>query len=190
MKERNTYLSFNDSGTLVDCTYKFGYAIEREKNMIKLSFKIKNDYDNILKQILENINQKDFFWILDEDEVYYQDDFLFQKSKYNNEEFQKIISKDKYYTVFINLKLYKEEDNKEIKTYQDFLESKCLLLLLITDNIFVEIYVKDLSLKRQIMNNIKKYHFQDVEEIDIKDDFRKILKVSYYQNKKVNEILK
>ncbi len=40
------------------------------------------------------------------------------------------------------------------------------------------------------MNNVKKYHFQDVEEIDIKDDFRKILKVSYYQNKKVNEILK
>lgn len=147
--------------------------------MTKLTFKVNNSYSNILKQILDKISKDEYTWILDEEEVHYRENYLFQKLKYNNTEFQELISKDEYYTIFINLKLYEEYDNKAITTYNDFLKSKCILLMLITDNTFVEIYVKDTKIKKQIMDNIEKYHFQDFKEINNNDDQRQILWVNY-----------
>lgn len=85
--------------------------------------------------------------------------------KYSNLEFKKIISQESYYTVFTNIKLYEKEDNVIIRSHADFLRSSCILILLITDNIFVEIYSKNEDVLKTIHENAKKNRLHDISYI-------------------------
>lgn len=94
--------------------------------------------------------------------------FLFPQEKniLTNMEFIDIISQESYYVVFANIKLYKKiDDGIIINTYKDFLKSSCLLILLITDNEFVEIYSKNKDILEKIYDNAVENKFIDINYI-------------------------
>lgn len=147
---------------------------------IGIEFKILNEHGNHLKQILTNIDREDYMWNITEDEVYITDNiknsgFLFpqEEKTLSNAEFIDIISQESYYIVFLNIKLYVKEDNTEINNYADFLKSSCILVLLITDNEFVEIYSKDTNILKTIYNNAVENNFCNINYITEKNFKRK-----------------
>lgn len=140
---------------------------------IGMKFKIPNEYGNYLKQILDKIDSDNYTWKIEEAEVYKVElTALFTMDKYSNYDFKKIISQDRYYTVFTNIKLYEKEDKTIIRNYEDFLNSTCILILLVTDNIFVEIYSKSENILKIIYENALKNKFTDISYIT-KNNFKR-----------------
>ena len=140
---------------------------------IGMKFKIPNEYGNYLKQILDKIDSDNYTWKIEEAEDYKVElTDLFTMDKYSNYDFKKIISQDRYYTVFTNIKLYEKEDKTIIRNYEDFLNSTCILILLVTDNIFVEIYSKSENILKIIYENALKNKFTDISYIT-KNNFKR-----------------
>jgi len=135
--------------------------------MIGIRFKIKNEYNLFLDKILSHIDMDDFQWVIVESEVYFQKGLeLFDKHVYTNSEFWKLIKRENYYTVFCNIQLYSKEDEiHEIHSYEEFLKSKCILALFITDNEFVEIYTKNKKILEILKSNASNNHFSEIEWI-------------------------
>lgn len=133
--------------------------------MFRVKFKIKNEYNRYLDIILNHIDSNYYKWVVSEDEVYKRDtNFLFNNSCYMNAEFKKLISIEDYYLVFLNLQLYDKNDIvNDIKSYEDFANSKCKLIMFVTDNEFVDIYIRDEDLARNLIDNISSNNFLDIE---------------------------
>lgn len=142
-----------------------------------LIFLIENKVDNFLYKILNNLPSQDYKWRVTENEVYTKykenekfvfDDF-FDKKLYSSEEFIKKIKKD-CYLVFCNIQMYKKDSIiNEIKTINDFYKSDCELILLVTDNIYVEVYSKNEDYLSIIKNNllkseITKWEYKDIDK--------------------------
>ena len=132
-----------------------------------IEFKIPNEYDKYLGKILEKVNDNNYIWKIEETEIYLEqnennNENLFQNNRYSNVEFQERIFSQKYYMIFANIKMYLEEDNIEINIYEDFIKSKCILILLVTDNEFVEVYSKDQDILDIIYKNAITNKFKDV----------------------------
>jgi len=135
-----------------------------------LEFIIKNEYNDWIYQILRNLSFENYIWKIDEDDVYYNNDFLFDKDFYNNDEFFRIIKGKNYYTVFCNIQLYSDiKDCITIDVPTDFINSKCELILLITDNIFVEVYSKNEDNLNMIKDNLKLIGIKNVKKKNIMD---------------------
>ena len=150
-----------------------------------IEFKIPNKYDKYLGKILEKVNDNNYIWKIEEDEIYLEqsennNENLFQNNRYNNIEFQERIFSQNYYMIFANIKMYLEEDNIEINTYEDFIKSKCILILLVTDNEFVEVYSKDQDILDIIYKNAITNKFEDVMYISNNNYKRK--KLSAYSD--------
>lgn len=140
---------------------------------IGIKFQIPNKWDKLIESILNGIELKKYIWKINEDDVYIKDTmknngFLFPQEKniFNGEEFIKIISQRSYYTVFINIEAYlSENDFHNIKTYNDFITSNCEIIILTSDNIFVNIYAKSEKIIQQIETNAMKNKYEQIEYI-------------------------
>lgn len=140
---------------------------------IGIKFKIPNEWGRLIKDILYEIECEEYIWKIDEDEVYLEDTtkndgFLFPQEKkvFNNTEFMEIISKPSYYTVFVNIQTYfKQGLLCDMQTYDDFLKSDCEIILLITDNIFVNIYAKTESIIEKIKANAINNNYTQIKYI-------------------------
>lgn len=143
--------------------------------MIGIKFKIPNKYSNYLKQILNEIDNNNYMWKIDEEEAYSDNgNNLFLEETYSNIEFKKIIEPSNYYTIFLNIQMYNDNlDNLEIKNYNDFIKSSCILIIFITDNEYVDIYSKDNQLLEKIKENAIVNNFQDIKIITNSNDIRK-----------------
>jgi len=141
-----------------------------------ISFKIENKYDTILDKILKNIDCDSYNWYITEDEIYKEKgNILLTGQLYTNREFKTIIKNEKHYVVFANIQLYFNSSKiKKIATYEDFINSDCQLILLVTDNIFVDIYVKEKKILKQIYQNALKNEFDDIKYITNDNDIRKV----------------
>ena len=148
--------------------------------MKQYKFKVKNEYNNYLKKILENIDESNYIWKIDEDGVYdLKGEFLFENDKYDNNTFQKIINQEIYYTVSIDLKLF---NNDHVKKNHD----SYILNLIIIDNEFVEIFTKSEKILNQILNNISKHNLEQKKKIKKcmkKEDYLKKLWNFFGNNK-------
>lgn len=136
--------------------------------MIGIRFKIKNEYDNIFYKIFKSINFSEYDWNIVEDEIYLsKGENYFNKDRYSNNEFQKLIEYGIYYPVFANIQIYRKQDEVEdIQIYQDFMNSKCQLALFITDNEFVDIYAKNEEWLNTIYQNATNYNFENIQYIE------------------------
>lgn len=143
--------------------------------MIGIKFKIPNEYSNYLKQILKEIDNNDYIWKIDEEEVYLDNgNDLFIEEIYTNAEFKKIIEPSNYYTIFLNIQMYINNlGNLKIKNYKNFIKSSCILIIFITDNEYVDIYCKDDKLLYKIKENAIINKFKDIKEITNINDIRK-----------------
>ncbi len=142
--------------------------------MIGLKFNIENKYDIILKKIFENIDLNNYKWHITEDEILtVKGDNLFSNQEYENNDFQKIITK-LHYPIFLTLELWPKTSNiTEIKDYADFMQDKCELILFITDTSYVEIYSKQEKILEAILRNVKRYDIKQSEIITNNDKKRK-----------------
>lgn len=71
--------------------------------------------------------------------------------------FQKIISLDSYYLIFLNLQVYENRFNYEdIKNYENF----------VNNSEFAEIYCEDKNILKKIYNNLLLNKFQNIKIIN------------------------
>lgn len=144
--------------------------------MYRIEFKIPNAHGKFLGKILEGIDNKAYIWFIpdyDSEVSEGSNDYFFEKMKYTNDEFLPLIHDHIYYTIFLNLQLYKSDNIEEINNYSDFVNSNCIFILFITDNEFVEIYCKDEELFEKVKKNIIDNKFTDIKELTDKDRLRK-----------------
>ena len=142
--------------------------------MIGLSFENKSDI-NILKEMFKNVNLSSYQFYLTEEELYDRNHmdltiFGLQDYKRNIEDFLD----ENYYIIFLVMQVYKkgeEKNRQEINTYLDFQNSKCSLIILISDSSDIEMYFKDNELKDQIINNLKSLNIK-YEETTLENDTR------------------
>ncbi len=136
--------------------------------MIGIRFKIKNEYDNIFYKIFRGIDFENYRWDIVEDEIYsLSGENYFDQASYSNEEFKKLIEDGIYYPVFATIQIYRIQDEVgDIQTYEDFIRSKCQLILFITDNEFVDIYAKNEAWLNVIYRNTKDNNFENIQYIE------------------------
>lgn len=147
--------------------------------MIKgISFEIPNGYKQIFKELLYDVDIERYYWfnIDSQDQVFLLNgnkEFLFDQSYYTGSDFKKIINTNDYYAVFTQLQAYTKNEYQEIRTYSDFLNSNCEILILIDDCIFVEVYSKNIGVINLIKNNANKNGFSKINNITNENDIRK-----------------
>lgn len=134
--------------------------------MIGLDFLIPNQWGNFLSKILDGVSIQNGIWKLAEEEILIKEgNYLFDKTIYNDEEFKQLINSNEYYIIFANIQLYSEHEDEVIRNYIDYKKSKCTLILSVIDNIYVQVYSKDLTMLNQINKNLIDNDFQNVRVI-------------------------
>ena len=131
-----------------------------------LKFKIKNEYDKVLNKIFYGIDCSDCKWkIVSEEVLGERGQEFFTKYEYEDEEFRKII-KSEYYPIFLNLQMFHKSQNiTKLNSYNDFLKSSCELALFITDNIYVDVFVKSQNTMKKIYENAIYFDYTNIEYI-------------------------
>lgn len=125
--------------------------------MIGIEFSYKTNYEKIVFELLKGIDFDKYSYSIMEDE-------LFAESTGNKDlpnviigsDFLNYFNKEDYYVMFLNLQVYlKGENIMKIRNYNDFLNSNCKLILLISDNSYIEFYFKTDDIKSVILKNLK-----------------------------------
>lgn len=125
--------------------------------------------------ILHGTDYEKYYWNIAENEILNADcsDFLDLKKSYTGKEFEQLISHDEYSVIYINAKASSEPCNEEIRVYEDFLKSSYIIVLLCYDDMFFEIFSKDLNFIQKIKSNIIHLEcFENIEYITDANDER------------------
>ena len=140
--------------------------------MIGIELEISGISTDVIRKLFNKINIDLYDFIIYENEIIKK-----------NENVDNVNAKNIFYNninysiIFLNLQLYRKQDKiKTIITYDDFINSNCRLILLITDNRYLEIYFNDDFIKEKIISNLKKYGFS-YKEKTIYNDGRTIMSV-------------
>ncbi len=133
-----------------------------------IKFEIGNEYNNFLSKIFNHLDEKDYVWeILDSEVLINADQVLFEKEYYDNDIFKKIINENKYYIIFLKIKLYKNIVSlKNVNKENDLLKRDCELFLDIDDSIYVDIYTKNKTIFDTIYNNVVENNFSNINIIE------------------------
>lgn len=142
-----------------------------------ISFKIPQEKNSNIEDLLEGINVRAMFWynVESQNEVWsvpqYTD--FFKKEYYDGADFYQQI-KVPHKVIFLKLQAYLREGKfVEIHKYEEFLTSHCVLLLLIYDCENVEIYSKDEALTRAICNTAHRNGYSEITLITDDNDGRR-----------------
>lgn len=133
----------------------------------------------VLSHILRNVHVEKYKWyyIEEQSEVWedYEGGEFFDKNYYEGNSFLQLIQSENY-IIFLKLQAYFDNNGfYDIHTYEDFQNSKCQILILITDSDIVDIYVKEPMIAKDIYQNAKSNNFLDIRYItDSNDDRRKM----------------
>ena len=96
---------------------------------------------------------------------------LFVEVIIDGEDFNPLICENPYYIISANIHIYKKGSKiSKIKTYKEFLDSECGIIILIIDSMNVCIYVKDKEILYRIELNAKENKFQNIKYIIDKND--------------------
>ena len=142
-----------------------------------ISFEIPNAYGRYLFEILDYIEITEFIWRIGGGEAYYVEkneldtSLLPTGSIVDGNTLKNIISKKDYYLIFADLKGFtKEEDVREIGTYQEFLGSKCQFVLLVVDSSWIYIYSKDPDIIKQLHSNAVAAKYKNIKYLTDEND--------------------
>lgn len=149
--------------------------------IIGVTFEIQQALSDSLWQILKCIDVEKYCWynIMSQNEVWknYDGGESLQDYVYNGTEFKKEIM-NIYYIVFLKFQAYFEGDYfYDIHTYNEFKNSDCQIILLISDCENVEVFVKDLLVAESIYKNAVDNDFSNVEYITETSNQRTEMKV-------------
>lgn len=150
-----------------------------------INFKIPNDHGNILGDILKPFNTEAFSWYIGCGESYFiQNDTLgealFHEEVYgmDGRVLKELLENNEYYIIFANFKAFpQKKDVIDVQTYEEFLNSDCLLVLLVVDCEYATVYCKDQSKLEGLYHNAIRNGYEDVQYITNENDFRTRLSV-------------
>lgn len=124
---------------------------------IGVFFIVPQDYDDLkIESILRIINIEDYKWHITTNDVMvrnldWKHTFLEDEEFVSGLKLKDELSEKDYYPIFLNLRAYpndlpiQEIRNNPITNLQEFIQSKCVLMLVIIDCYEVGIFVKDQS---------------------------------------------
>jgi hypothetical protein len=138
--------------------------------MIGITFKLKNEYNNFLSKIFDNIGVDNFKWNITDNEIIYKDEnnhlstSIFNEDTMNGSNFLKCIEIEKYYLVYADIKAFNNKTKIiNIETYNDFINSDCEIALFCTDTVDVELYCKSKIILDKIIENCTRFGFDDLQ---------------------------
>lgn len=143
-----------------------------------IGFQIPNGYLGLFSDITKSIEINRYSWFILEDQVFNKssdtsNEFFFNADRYKGNDFQKKITDEDYYVIFVNLQAYfSDNDFIEINTYDDFQNSNCEIMILISDGIFVDVYAKDENIIETIRLNAQRNNFTKIAYITDENDNR------------------
>ncbi|MBP3951774.1 DUF2691 family protein [Bacillus sp. YZJH907-2] len=139
-------------------------------------------YGNLLADILVPIDTKQYNWYVATSECIVEhislNEDLLPELQLKGRELDERIKRRPYYINFIDLKAFPVGDEvHDIETYEDFLESKSEVVLLIADTAYTTIYCKDKDTIKKVFENTRNFGFENVEYITDENDSRTRLAV-------------
>ncbi|MGG1663394.1 DUF2691 family protein [Brevibacillus sp. NRS-1366] len=146
-----------------------------------ISFLIPNEYGRFISDILELMDCKLYDWLIGSghilnvvnDQLVDEELFYGSEAIVSGSELSSRINCNLYYTIFADLKGFpKGKRISIIETYEDYFQSDCEIVLLITDSIYVSVYSKDLLLLDLLHSNAISKGFQSVRYITDENDTR------------------
>lgn len=149
-----------------------------------MTFTIPNEYGVFLGEVLKPIDITKFSWRIDTEDSNIlvdgqKDEELFPEGKTEMDgiELKHLIENKTYYMIFADLQAYPKGTLSHIKTYEEFIESQCELVLLVTDCSYVTIYCKNKGTLEWLYKNAVECGFEDVTYITDENDARTRLSV-------------
>lgn len=150
-----------------------------------ISFEIPNKFGSFLGEILRPINISSYNWYIGGEESYFAingelDEPLFPEMicGMNGEELKKIIENNTYYLIFANLNAFPiGKSATELTTYEEYIESECILSLLVIDSSYVSIYCKDPDLIEDLYKNALNKNFEKLKFVTDENNTRTKLSV-------------
>jgi hypothetical protein len=126
-----------------------------------------------------------FNWYIGGEEAYYFEEGKLEKPLFPDEVYgmegeilKKIVEDNEYYIIFASLKAFPRGKNIiDVRTFEDFINSDCQLVVLVVDCAYVTIYCKDPETLESLYNNSITKGFSKVELITDENDFRTRLSV-------------
>ena len=143
--------------------------------MIGIRFELNVTWDNVLKDLLNNINYKEYNWYFKEQDIYFN---IKDKSKFlkktSGELLENIInSNEKYLILMANILVFNKDDKIiNIKNQYELSKSNCNLVILIEETTKFEIYFNNTELQDIIIKNLNKLNIK-YDKITLYNDLRK-----------------
>lgn len=143
--------------------------------MIGIRFELNVTWDNVLKDLLNNINYKEYNWYFKEQDIYFN---IKDKSKFlkksSGELLENIInSNEKYLILMANILVFNKDDKIiNIKNQYELSKSNCSLVILIEETTKFEIYFNNTELQDIIIKNLNKLNIK-YDKITLYNDLRK-----------------
>lgn len=142
-----------------------------------VSFRVPQGRNDLLQEILDGIDIQTFSWynVESQNEAWSdpeEDEALFRKERYDGAEFSRVIQQP-HFVVFLKLEAYPPGENcPDIHSYEEFLKSSCLLMMLIYDCEFVEIFAKDAHITDTLLENAHRKGLLEIALITDENDGR------------------
>lgn len=148
-------------------------------------FFIPNEYNKYLWEIFKFVDLLKYTWYISQEEILYFNEKegkvcsdFFTSHTLTGSQFKECINKTNYYLYSVNIQAYPIGTEKEdIFTYDDFIKSKCEILLLCADAKYVDLYSKDEEYLKNIYDMCIRNKFENVEYITHENDERTGLRI-------------
>lgn len=146
---------------------------------------IPNRHGSVLGELLEPFDTAACHWYNGGEEAYFIQNGKLEKPLFQGEIcgmdgalLKEIIDNNEYYVMFADLKAYpKETSVVNVETYEEFLDSRCQLVLLVSDCEYVSIYCKDQEILERLYNHAISKGFAEVKYVTDDNDSRTGLSV-------------
>ena len=112
------------------------------------------EYGDFLYKFLGNVTDENFIWHITDDDVIKGTKWLFEKEDYTAEEFINLIRTNESYAIFCNIRVYKNNGIKNIDKDKSFLNNDFEIKIIITDNMFIELYCNNEKIYEILKNNL------------------------------------
>jgi hypothetical protein len=137
-------------------------------------FKIPNQYGKFVVDVLEPVDCNKYTWYIDRNEIIVSTSDgckeLFKDQVVKGTDFSNLINNNIYYMIFAVLKAFPDSVSiTQIATYEDFINSKCEIIMLVADCTFTDVYCKDISLIEKLYDNAAAKRYTEIEYIDEND---------------------
>ncbi|RXZ81750.1 DUF2691 family protein [Paenibacillaceae bacterium] len=149
-----------------------------------VSFEIPNEYGRFLGQILKPFRVEEHNWWIGDEESYIiangKIEALFPEliNDMEGKTLKNIIENNDYYLIFQDIRAFpKTSKTREIKTYDEFLNSNCVLALLVVDSSYITVYCKDVEMLEGLYINANELGYLNLNFITDENDFRTRLSV-------------